>query len=117
MMAPETDCTFCRIAAGEFGTEFLYESENVVAFNDLSPVAGTHVLVIPRRHLASVAELGPEDNALLGEVISAANKVAVDRGIVESGYRILTNHGKDAGQTVFHLHVHLLGGNELAPLG
>jgi histidine triad (HIT) family protein len=116
-MAAETDCIFCRIAAGEFGTEFLYESENVVAFNDLSPVAGTHVLVIPRRHVASVAELGPDDTHLLGEVMAAANKVAADRGIVESGYRILTNHGKDAGQSVFHLHFHLLGGNELAPLG
>lgn len=116
-MTADTDCVFCRIAAGEFGTEFLYESENVVAFNDLSPVAETHVLVIPRRHIRSVAEIGDGDEALLAEVISAANRVAADRGIVESGYRLLTNHGKDAGQTVFHLHVHLLGGNELAPLG
>lgn len=116
-MSAETDCIFCRISAGEFGTEFLYESENVVAFNDLAPVAGTHVLVIPRRHLSSVAEIGECDKGLLAEVIVAANQVAADRGIVESGYRILTNHGKDAGQTVFHLHFHLLGGNELAPIG
>lgn len=111
------DCIFCRIAAGELGTDFVYESEAVVAFNDLAPQADTHVLVIPRVHLASVAALGREHDALLGELVAAATSVAHDRGLDDSGYRLLSNHGSDAGQTVFHLHLHLLGGNPLAPLG
>jgi histidine triad (HIT) family protein len=116
-MAPEQDCIFCRIANGEFGTEFVFESDTVVAFNDLAPQAATHVLVVPRRHISSIAEIGREDDALLGEIVAAASSVARDRGLDESGYRILTNHGPDAGQTVFHLHLHLLGGNVLGPLG
>jgi len=115
-MAPEQDCIFCRIANGEFGTEFVYESDAVVAFNDLSPQAPTHVLVVPRRHLSSIAEIGREDDPLLGELLAAANQVASGRGLEASGYRVLTNHGPDAGQTVFHLHFHVLGGNPLGPL-
>ncbi len=116
-MTPDQDCIFCRIAAGEFGTEFVYESPDVVAFNDLSPQAPTHVLVIPRRHISSVAALNRDDDVLLGELVAAAGSIAQDRGLGTSGYRLLTNHGPDAGQTVFHMHLHLLGGNELGPLG
>lgn len=116
-MAPEQDCIFCRIAGGELGTEFEYESAEVVAFNDLAPQAPTHVLVVPRRHLPSVASLTRDDDTLLGELVAAASSVARERGLHESGYRILTNHGRDAGQTVFHLHLHMLGGDQLGPLG
>lgn len=113
----EQDCIFCRIAAGELGTTFVYESEAVVAFDDLTPQADTHVLVIPRRHFPSVASVGRDDDALLGELFAAANHVALERRLGDSGYRLLTNHGRDAGQTVHHLHLHLLGGNALGPLG
>jgi len=116
-MTSVQDCIFCRIVAGDFGTTFHYESDSVVAFDDLSPQATTHVLVIPRRHVASAAELGVEDGALLAELVVAANRIATERGIDSSGYRLLTNVGPDAGQTVMHLHLHLLGGNTLGPLG
>ncbi len=113
---PKQDCIFCRIAAGEFGTDFAFESESVVAFNDLAPQAETHVLVIPRMHMTSIADLGREHDSLLGELVAAATTVAAERNLDLSGYRLLTNHGQDAGQTVMHLHLHLLGGNELGPL-
>jgi len=116
-MTETQDCIFCRIAAGEMGTSFVFESDMVVAFDDLAPQADTHVLVIPREHLTSVAALHRQHDALLGELVTAANQVARDRGIDQTGYRILTNHGPDAGQTIFHLHLHLLGGNALGPLG
>jgi len=116
-MTQDQDCIFCRIAAGDLGTAFVYESDAVVAFDDLAPQAETHVLVIPRSHVASVADLGRDQDDLLGELVAAANSVAMTRGLTESGYRLLTNHGKDAGQTVFHLHLHLLGGHTLGPLG
>ena len=113
----EQDCIFCRIAAGEFGTEFVYESDSVVAFNDLAPQADTHVLLIPRRHVSSVAAVNRADDTLLGDLVAAATSVATDRKLNDTGYRLLTNHGPDAGQTVLHLHLHLLGGNALGPLG
>ncbi len=116
-MSSDEACIFCRIAAGEFGTTFLYESDNVVAFDDLAPQANTHVLVVPRRHISGIAEVGPTDAELLAELVTAANGIARQRGLDESGYRLLTNNGPDAGQTVMHLHLHLLGGNELAALG
>lgn len=115
-MTIESNCIFCRIAAGEFGTTFLYESDRVVAFSDLAPQAATHVLVIPRRHLESIAQVTADDGELLLELIQVANTIAIDQGISESGYRLLTNKGDNAGQTVPHLHIHLLGGNELGPL-
>ena len=114
---PDQDCIFCRIAAGEFETAFVFQSNSVVAFEDLEPQAATHVLVIPRRHVPGVAAIGRDDDALLGDLVAAATQVARERGLHESGYRILVNQGQDAGQTVHHLHLHLLGGNVLAPLG
>lgn len=116
-MTREQDCIFCRIGAGELGTAFVYESGSVVAFDDLAPRAETHVLVIPRTHIASVAALDRSQDTLMGDLVAAAVSVARDRGLDETGYRLLTNHGQDAGQTVFHLHLHLLGGNALGPLG
>ena len=116
-MSSDESCIFCRIAAGEFGTAFLYESNDVVAFEDLAPQAKTHVLVVPRRHVSGIADVGASDGGLLAEMVTAANGIAQNRGLDATGYRLLTNNGPDAGQTVMHLHLHLLGGNELAPLG
>lgn len=95
---------------------FVAETEQVVAFDDLAPQAPTHVLVVPRRHLASLAGVSTHDGDLLAEIVTVANQVASARGIDASGYRLLTNVGADAGQTVFHLHFHLLGGQPLGPL-
>jgi len=113
----ETDCIFCKIAAGELGTPFVAESEHAVAFADLAPQAPVHVLIVPKRHVASVAALTGEDGGLLADLVSLANRVAQECGIDATGYRVLTNVGPDAGQTVFHLHLHVLGGKELGPLG
>lgn len=112
----DVDCIFCKIAAGAFGTTFAAESDRAVAFDDLAPQAPVHVLIVPKRHVASVADLAVEDGDLLADLVSLANQVARDRGIDASGYRLLTNVGADAGQTVFHLHLHLLGGKTLGPL-
>jgi histidine triad (HIT) family protein len=98
-------------------TTFVYESEAVVAFEDLAPQAETHVLVIPRQHIPSVDAVAHDHQSLLSELVAAATHIARDRGVDRTGYRLLTNHGQDAGQTVFHLHFHLLGGNALGPLG
>jgi histidine triad (HIT) family protein len=110
----QADCIFCRIARGELGTEFVAESANAVAFRDIHPQAPTHVLVAPRRHVPSLNELGTGDSALVAELVALAVEVARKDGIAESGYRVLANTGPDAGQTVFHLHLHVLGGRQLS---
>lgn len=113
----DPDCLFCKIAAGELDTPFLAETDDVVAFADISPQAPTHVLVVPKRHVPSAAALTGDDAALLSELFAVANRIARDQGVDESGYRILTNVGDDAGQTVHHLHLHVLGGRPLPTLG
>lgn len=115
-MTDQTDCIFCRIASGALGTPFFVETDSVVAFADLAPQAATHVLIVPRVHLASIAALTRDQDALLGEMVEVANRVAADQNIAASGFRLLTNVGSDAGQTVFHLHWHLLGGQQLGAL-
>lgn len=113
-----TDCLFCRIVRGDLGTDFVAESEHGVAFRDRQPQAPTHVLVVPRRHLAGLRDLGPADAAITADLLALAVEVARRDGIVDGGYRVLTNDGPDAGQTVFHLHFHVLGGHQLhVPLG
>jgi len=112
-----SDCVFCRIVRGEFGTPFVAESEQAVAFRDLHPQAPTHVLVVPRRHVPALRDLGPDDDGLAAELLRLAVEVARREGITDGGYRVVTNDGPDAGQTVFHLHLHVLGGRPmLAPL-
>ena len=111
------DCLFCKIVAGEIPSTKVYEDDQVLAFNDIYPVAPVHVLVIPKKHLASVNDLSAEDSAMLGHVFAAAQHVAREKGIAESGYRLVTNTGKDSGQVVFHLHYHLIGGKSLGPIG
>lgn len=106
-------CIFCQIANGEFNTTFVAESDHAVAFDDLEPRAATHVLIVPRRHITGVDQLSNSDRDLLGELVLLGNQVARERGLADSGYRLVTNIGPDAGQSVLHLHWHLLGGNNL----
>lgn len=106
-------CLFCRIAGKELGSDIVYESDAVVAFRDINPVAPTHVLVIPRMHIASAAELGRAHGELLGEMFEVIAKIASDEGL-ERGFRVVTNVGPEAGQSVSHLHLHLIGGRAMS---
>ena len=108
-----TDCLFCKIANKELDSKIVHETENTLAFEDINPGAPTHVLVVPKRHIASAAELTAADGDLLGELFEAMAKVAAEAGN-EGGFRILTNVGPDAGQSVHHLHFHVLGGRAMA---
>ncbi len=105
----DNNCIFCRIAAGQIPSTIIYQDSEVVAFQDSDPQAPVHLLFIPRRHIASMAALAPEDGPLLMAIFTAARNVAHDQGL-EQGYRFVTNVGPQAGQSVFHLHFHLLGG-------
>ena len=111
-----TDCLFCRIVAGEIPATVVAETDRTLAFRDVAPQAPTHVLVVPREHHADVAACADADPALLGELLAASADVARAEGLT-GGYRLLTNTGPDAGQTVHHLHVHVLGGRPLGGLG
>ncbi|HEX8637143.1 MAG TPA: histidine triad nucleotide-binding protein [Pyrinomonadaceae bacterium] len=104
------DCIFCKIAAGEIPSAKVYEDADCVAFNDISPQAPTHVLIIPREHVASLAETGERHREMLGQLLLTAARIAREKGFAEDGYRIVVNTNRDGGQTVYHLHVHLLGG-------
>ena len=105
-----TDCLFCRIAAGEVPSTKVHEDDVVVAIRDIAPRAPTHILLMPREHIASAAELTEAHGPLLGRLFAVAAQVAREEGIEESGYRLVSNVGRWAGQTVDHLHVHLMGG-------
>ena len=107
------DCLFCRVAAGEIPASIVYEDTRLIAFKDINPQAPTHILVIPRQHIASLNDLGPEDEALVGEMTRRAAAIAKEEGLAERGYRVLFNCNADAGQTVFHIHLHLVGGRRL----
>jgi histidine triad (HIT) family protein len=107
------DCIFCKIVAGQIPATKIYEDDQALAFADINPQAPTHVLVIPRRHLAALTAATAEDAALLGHLLVVAAKVAQQAGLNDSGFRTVINSGWDAGQTVFHLHVHVLGGRRL----
>ncbi len=104
------DCIFCKIAAGEIPAERVYEDDKVVAFRDLNPQAPTHVLVIPRQHIATINDVAAEDEATIGRLFSAARQIADREGFAEQGYRTVINCNEAGGQTVFHVHLHLLGG-------
>ena len=109
-----SDCLFCKFAANEIPTNKVFEDETVLAFRDIAPQAPTHVLIIPKKHVASAHALSSEDAALWLHMIEAAQAIAKAEGIAETGYRLVTNVGEDAGQSVPHLHLHLLGGRTLA---
>lgn len=103
-------CIFCKIANHQMPARWVLEEEDVVAFHDIHPQAPTHILVIPRKHLTSLAHAEQQDEALLGKLMLAARRVAKEAGLVEGGYRVVINTGAGAGQSVFHLHIHVLGG-------
>lgn len=104
------DCIFCKIAGGEIPSTFVYENETCVAFYDLSPQAPTHILVIPREHIDSLNKAADNHEGMLGHLLFSAANIARDLGFAENGYRVVINTNGDGGQTVFHLHVHLLAG-------
>lgn len=106
------DCLFCKIAAGQIPSTKVYEDESILAFRDIAPQAPTHILVIPKCHIASVAEITTENAPLIAHIFAVIPQIARQEGL-ETGYRIVSNCGKDAGQTVNHLHFHILGGKEL----
>lgn len=110
----EETCLFCKIVAGEIPSATVHEDDLVIAFDDINPVAPVHQLVIPRRHVESAADLAESDAAMLGRLFSVAAELAAAAGLPESGYRLVTNIGVDGGQSVPHLHFHLIGGRSMA---
>ena len=111
-----TDCVFCKIIAGEIPSTHVFRSEEVTAFRDLHPAAPTHILIVPNRHIDSVNALTSGDEGLIGRLFTTAKQIAAQEGIAESGYRLVINTNAHAGQTVFHLHLHLLGGAPMKSL-
>jgi len=106
-------CLFCRIIAGEVPATVLHEDEQMVVLQDINPQAPTHVLIIPRKHIPTLDDLSPEDDALVGAMLRRASAIARDRGFADEGYRTVFNCNRGAGQTVFHIHLHVLGGRPL----
>jgi len=108
------ECIFCKIVNRDIREPLVYEGQHVVAFRDINPQAPTHVLIVPRQHIASVADLRPEHAPIVEEMLTAANTIAQEEGVAQSGYRLVLNRGPAAGQSVDHLHMHLLAGRKLA---
>ncbi|MGV6827114.1 MAG: histidine triad nucleotide-binding protein [bacterium] len=108
-----SDCIFCKIVSGDIPADIVYQDDDVVVFRDLGPQAPEHVLLIPRKHIAGLNDLTEADQTLVGKMHLTAAKVAADLGIAEGGYRTVVNCNSDGGQTVFHLHMHLLGGRQM----
>jgi histidine triad (HIT) family protein len=106
-------CIFCRIVAGEAPASIIFQDDLVTAFRDTNPQAPTHILIVPNEHIASIGDVRPEHAGLLGRIFAAANQLASQEGIAQSGYRLVTNRGAQAGQSVYHLHFHLLGGRRM----
>jgi histidine triad (HIT) family protein len=112
------DCKFCKIIAGEAPGDIVYSDEQVTAFHDIHPVAPVHILIVPNRHIRSVNEITSQEEPLVGHMLYVAGKIAKEKNIRESGYRLIVNTGLDAGQAVFHLHLHLIGGQHMRyPMG
>jgi histidine triad (HIT) family protein len=109
------DCIFCKIIKREIPSTIVHEDERVLAFKDINPVAPVHVLIIPKQHISSVNELNESNKDIVGDIHLAAKEIARQSGLAERGYRLINNCGKNAGQTVMHLHYHLLGGIDMGP--
>ena len=105
-------CIFCKIARHEIPAKIIFEDENVIAFEDLKPQAPVHILIIPKIHIAKISDLTPSESIMAGRLVDAANNIAKAKGVDQSGYRLIFNCNKDAGQEVFHIHLHLLGGRK-----
>ncbi len=113
-----SNCIFCQIIAGKSPSQMLYQDEQVSAFRDIHPVAPTHVLVVPNRHIASVNDLTLDDEALAGHLFTVARQIAQQEGIDQTGYRLIVNTGPHSGQIIFHLHLHVIGGQRMRfPMG
>ena len=108
-----SDCLFCGIVKGDIKGNLVYQDNSVVAFKDINPKAPVHLLIVPRKHIATLLDLQQEDTSLIGDVFNAANQLARDQGIAKNGFRVVVNCGAGAGQSVFHLHFHLLGGRPM----
>jgi histidine triad (HIT) family protein len=108
------ECIFCQIASGKIPSETIYQDEEVIAFRDIQPQAPVHLVIIPRRHIPSLAHLSEADSALVGRMVAIANQLAKKEGIADKGYRLAVNCGEEGGQAVPHLHLHLLGGRRLS---
>ena len=109
-----TDCLFCKIRDGEIPGDMVYEDDDVIAFRDVNPQASTHILIIPIKHIATINDLEDEDSARIGSMVLVAKKLAADEGIEEDGYRLVLNCNEAAGQAVFHIHLHLIGGRSMS---
>jgi histidine triad (HIT) family protein len=109
-----SDCLFCKIIDRKIPASIVYEDDRVIAFEDITPQGPTHVLVVPKRHIPSLNELTPADDAIIGEIVRRAAAIAKERGIEAGGFRTVFNTNKNAGQTVFHIHLHLIGGRSMA---
>lgn len=109
----QDSCLFCKIVNQEIPSEKVYEDDDLYAFRDIEPAAPEHVLIIPKKHIVSLLELRPEDEHLVGKILLAAQKIATDLGLAQNGFRLVNNTGEHGGQTVFHIHFHLLGGRNL----
>jgi len=107
------DCLFCKIIAGEIPSNKVYSDDDVYAFHDINAAAPQHILIVPKKHLSDITHAGAEDQALLGTLLLRANQIAEDQGLTESGFRYVINTGKDGGQTVSHVHLHILGGRRM----
>ncbi|MFQ5858510.1 MAG: histidine triad nucleotide-binding protein [Anaerolineae bacterium] len=112
-----SDCIFCAIVAGEAESDTVYQDDEITAFRDIYPVAPTHILIVPNRHIGTLSTVDDEDAELIGKMALLASRIAEQEGIAESGYRLLTNQGRDAGQIIDHLHWHVIGGKRLGRLG
>lgn len=104
------DCLFCKIVAGDIPADIVYQDDTVVAFRDINPQAPTHILIIPREHISTINEIEAEQEATAGRLFTAAREIAAQEGLSDKGYRVVMNCGEGAGQSVFHIHLHLLGG-------
>ena len=111
------DCLFCKILSGEIPADIVFEDDELLAFNDISPQAPTHVLIIPKTHIATVNDLTDAQSGIIGRMIMCAKTLAIEKGIAETGYRLVVNCNDQGGQTVFHIHMHLMGGRQLRALG
>ena len=111
-------CHFCTIVSRQASAEIVYRDDRVTAFRDIHPVAPTHILIVPNKHIESVNALEPKDEPLVGHLYTVARQLAEEAGISKSGYRLITNTGPDGGQTIFHIHMHLIGGQKMRyPMG
>ena len=108
------DCIFCQIASGKIPGDIVYEDQEIIAFRDIKPKAPVHLIIIPRKHIPSLDQLNESDSALVGRMVAVGNKLAKDEGVAQKGYRLAVNCGKEGGQLVPHLHIHLLGGRQLS---